>query len=174
MTYCFKCGKKMILKTPQSDTHERLVCPSCDYVHYVNPKVIVGVLPVINDQILLCKRAIEPASQKWTVPAGFLECNETMQDGALREATEEAGITLEKSSLYITCSIPRISQIYCIYLGILKNKNVNPGPETSDYAFFDLDKLPWDDIAFSSVTLTLKHYLSDFKQDHFPFRDLEL
>ena len=174
MTYCLECSHKMTLAIPDMDTKQRLTCPSCGYIHYENPKVIVGVLPTIDNEVLLCKRAINPGYGQWTIPAGFLECNETLLDGALREASEEAGITVINPRLYALFSIPRISQIYTIYRADMESRHFDIGPETLEAKFFPLDNLPFENIAFSSIKLLLNLYIDDFKNSHFQCHDLTL
>jgi len=174
MMFCLKCGFKMTLLIPETDTRQRFVCSQCKYIHYDNPKVIVGILPVIDDDILLCKRAIDPEKGKWTIPAGFLECGETLLEGAKREAREEAGIDVSDTMLYATFSIPRISQIYVIYLGNLANRHYCVGVETEAIQFFSHQDIPFNDIAFSSINGLLKHYVHDAKTKTFLFRDITL
>ena len=174
MVYCLKCSHKMQLSIPDMDTKQRLTCPSCGYIHYENPKVIVGVLPTIDNKVLLCKRAINPGYGQWTIPAGFLECNETLLDGALREASEEAGIKVHNPQLYALFSIPRISQIYIIYRAEMESKQFNIGPETLEANFFSFEKIPFEDIAFSSIKLLLNLYIEDFKNARFQCHDITL
>ncbi len=174
MTFCLMCSKKMTLRVPDMDNRARLICESCGYIHYENPKLIVGILPFINNQILLCKRAIDPCYGKWTIPAGFLENNESLLDGAKREAREEAGITVFNPKLYASFSIPRISQIYMIYLAELTTKDLDIGPETIEANFYKINDIPWNEIAFTSIKILLKHYKNDIESNKFPFRDITL
>ena len=117
MSYCIKCGHIMDSKVPEMDTHPRLVCNNCGYIHYVNPTPVVGVLPIYNNQILLCKRNIEPRKNLWTLPAGFMEVDETVEQGALRELQEEAGVTAEIIRLHSVFSITHVNQIYIMFFG---------------------------------------------------------
>lgn len=153
----------MTQRVPQDDTHNRAVCSACNYIDYQNPKIITGVLPVIDDEILLCKRALEPRLGKWTIPSGFMELNETVEEGALREAYEEAGISPEIKQLYCVYNLPHIGQVYFLYLATLSHRNVTPGIETSEAYFAKLSDIPWEEIAFSSVTFALKKYINDYK-----------
>jgi ADP-ribose pyrophosphatase YjhB (NUDIX family) len=170
INFCTQCGSPAAYKIPEHDAIPRAVCPSCGHIEYENPKIIAGTLPVIGDEILLCKRAIEPRKDLWTVPSGFMELNETLEEGALRESVEEAGIEPTIQHLYCIYNLPHIGQVYLLYLATLENKHTDPGYETTEARFFKLDDIPWDDLAFSSVTFALKHYVSDFKTNTFPLR----
>ena len=160
--FCCHCAYQCELKIPEDDNRERWVCPQCTTTHYENPKIIVGILPYYKNQILLCQRAIEPAYGLWTIPSGFMECNETVEEGAKREAFEEAGIHCQDLNLFVVYSIPHISQVYMVFLSELKSKEFFPGNETLTIDFFDFDRIPWDKIAFSSVTFSLKKFTSHF------------
>lgn len=143
---------------PGGDDKLRWVCSSCDYIHYENPRIIAGTLPVKDDTILLCKRAIEPRSGKWTLPSGFMENNETLEEGALRETMEETGVEVTINRLLLVFSIPRISQVYMLFLADWKANLHPPGNETEDLKFFHWSDIPWDDIAFSAVRYALEYY----------------
>ena len=111
MKFCSSCGNAVSLKIPVDDNRERHVCDQCGVIHYQNPKVIAGVLPVYGDQILLCKRSIEPRHGFWTLPAGFLENGESSLEGALRECEEEANAIVVNPRLYALFDIPQINQV---------------------------------------------------------------
>lgn len=147
-----------IRTVPDGDTVERLVCPDCGFVNYENPKVVVGSVARWQGQILLCRRAIPPRRGYWTLPAGYLELNESAADGARREAREEACAELDIRALLAVYSIPRISQIQLIYLADLVTADIAAGPESAEVGLFDWDAIPWDDIAFPSVRWALGHY----------------
>ena len=166
--YCSQCGGKSIQKKPKDDNRMRSVCSVCGHIDYENPKIVTGILPIYKDEILLCKRAIEPQKDKWTIPSGFMENQETVAEGALREAAEEAGIKPQISSLYTLYNLPHIGQVYLLYLGILPNKKTDPGIETLETKFFTHEQIPWQEIAFTSVTFALKHFISDYKANKFP------
>lgn len=169
-SYCRTCGSPLIKQIPDMDTHERMVCNTCGYIDYINPNIITGVLPVYHDTILLCKRAIDPQKNRWTIPSGFMECNETVEAGALREAYEEAGITPTIRHLYCLYNLPHVGQVYLLYLADLSSSDTDPGIETLETHFFQFSDIPWADIAFSSVSFALKHYVSDYPTQQFPFR----
>ena len=167
MKYCSECGNPVSLKVPEGDNRLRYVCGHCHTVHYQNPLVIVGVLPEYNQQILLCKRAIEPQKGRWTLPAGFMENDESTLEGALRECQEEAYASVIEPKLYALYDIPHINQVYVFYRAQLANLDFGPSAESTEVALFDEEAIPWDQLAFPVVSAVLKRYLNDRKKDHF-------
>ncbi len=151
-------GGPSVRTVPVVDTRERLVCPDCGYISYDNPKIVVGAVSLWQDRILLCRRAIPPRNGYWTLPAGYMELNETTAEGALREAWEEARARLEIRALLAVYNIPRISQVQLIYLADLVAPDVSAGPESAEVALFAWDDIPLDDLAFPTVRWALKHY----------------
>ena len=166
--YCSQCATPLVQKVPPDDTRMRDVCDACGAVHYQNPRNVVGVLPVWNDKILLCRRAIEPRQNKWTLPAGFMELGETTAQGAERETQEEAGAEIELGSLYTVIDVPHAEQVHFFYLARVVHPQLNPGPESLEAAFFALDDIPWSELAFRTVTSTLEHYVRDQAKGIFP------
>lgn len=159
--FCSHCGAATAHRIPPGDNRERAVCDACGTIHYQNPKIVAGCLPVWEDRILLCKRAIEPRYGLWTLPAGFMENGETVQEGAAREALEEANAKVEITSLYTVFSIPLISQVYVMFLARLLDPDVSPGDESLEVKLVAEDEIPWDDLAFVMVRRTLEHFLAD-------------
>lgn len=143
---------------PHGDNRERMVCGDCGWIHYVNPKIVVGAVCTWEDKFLLCRRAIEPRSGYWTIPAGFLEERETVEQGACREAKEEALADIEINALLGVYSIPRISQVQMIFRAALRNPNVGVGDESEEVELVTWEEIPWDDLAFPSVTWSLNHF----------------
>lgn len=170
MKFCSACGNPVALRVPDNDDRERYVCEVCVTVHYENPRVVVGCLPVHENQILLCRRAIDPRHGYWTLPAGFLENGESSLEGALRETWEEARARVTSETLYTMFDLPYISQLYMFFRGELSPIEFEPGPESLDVQLFKVDDIPWDEIAFPVVTDTLKYYLADHKTGKFPVR----
>lgn len=168
MSYCLNCGAKAELAIPEGDTKERIVCPSCGYIHYENPKIICGSLVTHDDKVLLCRRAIEPRYGYWTLPAGFMEIGETVAEGAARETQEEAEAVVLNQSLYCMYNIPQIGQVYMLYRGELENGVYGVGSESLECALFDEADIPWDDIAFPSIKKTLRYFFEDRKTGDFP------
>jgi len=143
---------------PEGDNLERLVCDACGYIQYDNPKIVVGAVAVWEERILLCRRAIEPRSGFWTIPAGYLELNESSEQGARREAQEEAGANLRLNGLLAVYNIPRISQVQLIYRAELMNADIAAGEESEEVGLFEAEDIPWQDLAFPSVRWALNQY----------------
>ena len=143
---------------PEGDNRPRQTCPDCGYIAYENPKLVVGAVCTWQDKILLCKRAIEPRIGYWTIPAGYLELNETFAEGATREAWEEAQTRIRITGVLGIYEIPRISQIYVIHRAELTEPKFSPGPESEEVILIDWEEIPWRDLAFPSVTWALKHH----------------
>ena len=142
---------------PEGDNFERLVCVDCGFINYENPKIVVGSVVHDGSRILLCRRAINPRKGFWTLPAGFMEQHETTQQGAMREAFEEATAKIEIDALLAVYSIPRLSQVQLIYRARLAEPGIAPGPESADVGFFAFDAIPWRELAFPSVHWALGH-----------------
>jgi ADP-ribose pyrophosphatase YjhB (NUDIX family) len=171
MKFCSQCGSDRIaLRVPEGDHVPRFVCAACETVHYQNPKVVVGCLPEWQDQILLCRRAIQPRHGLWTLPAGFLENGETIHAGAMRETLEEASARVEIGELYTMISLPQISQVYMIFRARLLDLGFGPGPESLEVRLFVEDEIPWEELAFRTIGRTLRNYFLDRKQGDFPTR----
>ncbi|MGY8997818.1 MAG: NUDIX hydrolase [Alphaproteobacteria bacterium] len=145
-------------RIPDGDNRERLVCNDCGFVHYSNPKVMVGSVVHWEERVLLCRREIEPRTGFWTLPAGFMENGETTEQGAQREAREETGASIALDHVLAVYNIPRISQVQVIYAGRLLSPDVYAGDETLEVGLFAWDTIPWDDLAFPSVRWALEHW----------------
>lgn len=171
MRFCPKCGHQVNMEIPAGDNRDRAVCPNCEFIDYDNPRLITGTIPQYQGKILLCKRDIEPRLGYWTLPAGFMENGETTLEGALRETLEECGSTVIARQPFAMISIPRFNQVHLYYLADLQKEDFHPTSESSEVALFELDQIPWDDIAFSSVTKALKFYLQDQETGVFGFHE---
>jgi len=172
--YCIACGAPTELKIPEDDDHNRAVCKKCGEIHYQNPKMVVGCIPEIDGQILLCKRNIEPQKGLWTLPAGYLECNESVAEGAKRETKEETRADVEIIAPYRLCNIVFVSQIYFIYRAKLLTKNFGPTSESTEVRLFKEKDIPWNDIAFIVIKKTLQHYFEDRKKGTYSFETFDL
>ena len=159
--HCSACGGAVAYKVPADDNRERATCTVCHLIHYQNPINVVGTLPVWEDQVLLCKRNIEPRYGMWTLPAGFLELGETTAEGAVRETVEEAGARIELQGLYTVLNVVRVGQVHFFYRAKLLDTQFDPGPETIEARLFHEHEIPWDEIAFRTVRETLKRYFTD-------------
>lgn len=161
MRYCNQCGSTIQVKIPAGDSRLRHVCENCGIVHYQNPKLVVGCIPIWEDQLLLCRRAIEPCYGMWTLPAGFMEYDETAQAGAARETLEEAGAYVEVGDLYVLCSLPNPSHVNLLFRAKLLDLNVAAGVESLEVKLFREHEIPWIDLAFPVVRETLWLYFRD-------------
>lgn len=165
--HCRVCGGRTTYRTPPEDNRERAICTVCGEVHYENPLNVVGTLPLWDDQVLLCRRNIEPRHGLWTLPAGFMEHGETTAEGALRETVEEAGAQVELLGLYTVIDVVRAGQVHLFYRARMLNTSLAPGPETIEARLFREDEVPWDQIAFRTVYETLQRYFCDRRQGIF-------
>ncbi|MFZ2124504.1 MAG: NUDIX hydrolase [Rhodoferax sp.] len=166
--HCKNCGTAVVYRLPDDgDTKHRAVCPTCQTVHYENPLNVVGTIPVLGDKVLLCKRNIEPRWGKWTLPAGFMELNETVSEGAARETLEEAGAQFEMGEFFSLVNIPRVGQVHLFYRAQLLSDQFDPGFETLEARLFAEHEIPWDEIAFRTVGETLKRFFADQRQGNF-------
>lgn len=170
MNFCSQCGHTVEHRIPEGDSRLRHVCPSCHTIHYQNPRIIAGCLPVWRDKVLLCRRAIEPRHGFWTLPAGFMENGETIAEGAARETWEEAEANVAELSLYTVFNIPYINQVYMLHRGILVDGKFGVGVESLECRLFEEDEIPWDELAFPSIRKTLRHYFADRVSGEFPLR----
>ena len=166
--FCSQCATPITRRIPPGDNRERDLCEQCGAVHYQNPRLVVGTLPVWQDQVLLCLRAIEPRANTWTLPAGFMELAETISQGAERETQEEAGVRIELGGLYTVIDIPQVDQVHVYFLAQALGPELDPGPETIEARWYTFDEIPWDNLAFKSVSTTLRHYLRDRQTGQFP------
>lgn len=150
--------KQFVREIPEGDDRERRVCADCGFIDYENPKIVVGSVATWEDRILLCRRAIHPRKGFWTLPAGYMEVNESAAEGAAREAWEEACARLEIETVLAVYSIPRISQVQVIFRARLTSPDIAAGPESEAVGLFRWDEIPWDEIAFPSVHWALNHF----------------
>ena len=171
MNFCSHCGSSQLrFDIPEGDNRPRYWCPQCRTVHYQNPRLVVGAVPVWGDRVLLCKRSIEPRKDFWTLPAGYMENGETLQEGAARESWEEACATVDIRDMYTVFNLPHIYQVYVFFLGRLEEGRYGVGDESSDAGLFARDEIPWDELAFPTITRTLKYYFRDRETGDFPIR----
>ncbi len=173
--HCRHCGSKVTYQLPDDgDTRERAVCTDCKTIHYENPLNVVGTVPHWGDKVLLCKRNIEPRWGKWTLPAGFMELNETTSEGAARETVEEAGALFELQNLFSLINVPRVGQVHLFYRARLLSDTFDPGFETLETRLFTEHEIPWDDIAFRTVRATLEMYFADRRAGNYQFHAIDI
>lgn len=159
--FCVQCGGSVSLK--MAEGRERIVCEVCETIHYTNPKLVVGALAVWEDKVLLCRRAIEPRLGLWNLPAGYLEDFERSEDGAIRETWEEAGAEINIERVLAVYNLPQANQVYIHFLAGLKDGIVRNGEESLESRLFAEEEIPWNDMAFTSSTFTLRHFFEDRK-----------
>ncbi len=168
MKFCSNCGSTVDLQIPAGDNLPRYMCRACGAIHYQNPKIVTGCVPVWQNEILLCKRAIEPRLGFWTIPAGFMENGETLEEAAQRETHEEACAEVAISGLYAVWNLPHVNQVYVIFRAQLITKKFASGSESLDVGLFKRDDIPWRQMAFPVITQTLKRYFDDRPNEHYP------
>lgn len=161
MNYCSQCSHPVARRVPAGDTLPRFICDHCGTVHYQNPRMVVGCIPEWQDQVLLCRRAIEPRHGLWTLPAGFMENGETTAQGAARETLEEANARVEVGAPYALYSLPHIDQVYLMFRARLLDLDFSPGSESLDVRLFREAEIPWGELAFLTVRETLRQFFAD-------------
>ena len=174
MKFCSYCGAQVARRVPPGDSLPRYVCDGCGEIHYQNPKLVVGCIPEFEDRLLLCRRAIEPRYGYWTLPAGFMENDETAGQAALRETVEEAGARVELGEPFSMLSIPHANQVHLFYRARLVDLNFRPGAESLEVALCEEAELPWKEIAFRTVGATLRHWFADRARGQFGFHSEDI
>jgi ADP-ribose pyrophosphatase YjhB (NUDIX family) len=167
--FCCYCASPVVSRVPPGDSLPRWICDECGEIHYQNPKLVIGTIPQHGEKILLCRRAIEPRYGYWTLPAGFMENDETAGQAAARETLEEAGARVELGAPFSMICVPRVNQVHLFYCAKLLDLKFKPGEESLEVALFEEDRIPWKDIAFRTVGLTLKLWLADRQAGNFTF-----
>ena len=161
MKFCSQCASPVEQRIPEGDNRLRFVCPQCQTIHYQNPRIIAGCLPVWGEQVLLCRRAIEPRLGFWTLPAGFMENSETTSQAAQRETVEEAGANIELHELFSVMNVPHVNQVHLFYRASLLDLDYLAGTESLEVNLFAEHEIPWDEIAFPTVSHTLQFFFED-------------
>lgn len=174
MKFCSNCGAQVSFRIPPGDALPRHVCDHCDTVHYSNPKLVVGAIAEWEDRILMCKRAIEPRMGFWTLPAGFMENEETTAAAAARETLEEACARIAVGEMFTLINVPHISQVHIVYRARLLDLDFAAGDESLEVALLRESEIPWDDIAFRTISLSLRHYFDDRRAGVFRFHTADL
>lgn len=169
MKFCSNCAHPVEFRIPPGDSLPRHVCPACGTIHYQNPKLVVGALAEWEGRILLCRRAIEPRHGMWTLPAGFMENDESTAEAAARETREEACARIEVGEMYTLIDVPHISQVHIVYRARLLDLDFRPGEESLEVALFDETSIPWEQIAFRTIALTLRHFFEDRRRGQWAF-----
>lgn len=165
--HCRVCGSRTEYRVPEGDNRERATCTACGEIHYENPLNVVGTVPVWGEQVLLCRRNIEPRHGMWTLPAGFMELGESTSEGALRETIEEAGAKVRMGDLFTVLNVVRVGQVHLFYRAEMLDTTLDPGPETIEARLFREDEIPWDQLAFRTVRQTLELFFADRRRGAF-------
>jgi ADP-ribose pyrophosphatase YjhB (NUDIX family) len=174
MKFCPNCAALLTVRIPDGDTLPRHVCDACGSIHYQNPKIVVGAIPEWEDRVLLCRRAIEPRHGYWTLPAGFMENAETTAAAAVRETLEEACARIAVDEMFTLINVPHISQVHIVYRARLLDLDFAPGSESLEVALFREHEIPWGEIAFRTIGLSLRHYFDDRRSGRFRFHTCDL
>ncbi|QIB51047.1 NUDIX hydrolase [Pseudomonas sp. OIL-1] len=174
MKFCSQCGEAVSERIPAGDNRVRFVCAHCETIHYQNPRIVAGCLVTHEHQVLLCRRAIEPRHGFWTLPAGFMENGETTEQAALRETWEEARARVEAQQLYMLFNLPHINQVYMFFRGQLADMEFAAGEESLEVRLFSESDIPWDQLAFPTISKTLRQYYTDIHTREFPVRMLDI
>ena len=161
MNFCSNCGTRVTLKVPEGDFLPRHVCDNCGTIHYQNPKLVVGSVPEYQGRILICKRGIEPRLGFWTIPAGFMENDETLEAGAAREAKEEARIDVEIGSLLLLANVTHARQVHVFFRSRMLTPDFGVTHESLEVRLVDERDIPWDDLAFPSTEAALRAFVED-------------
>jgi len=169
MKFCPSCAAPLTKRVPPGDSLPRYLCDACGSIHYENPRLVVGCVPEWEGRVLLCRRAIEPRYGYWTLPAGFMENGETTAQGAVRETLEEAGARIELTAPFSMISVPYVNQVHLFYRARLLDLEFKPGDESLEVILVEEAQVPWKDIAFRTVGLTLKHWFADRARGAFGF-----
>lgn len=172
MNYCGNCSHPITIKVPDGDDRERHCCDHCGSIHYFNPRIIVASLPIWEEKVLLCKRGIEPRLGYWTLPGGFMELGETTEEGAIRETWEETRAKINVQGLHGIYNLPQIDQVYFIYLAEMQSPEFELTPESTDIKLFDVEDIPWDEMAFTVMKKALKHYIEKHPENQDTFHDV--
>jgi ADP-ribose pyrophosphatase YjhB (NUDIX family) len=165
--HCRVCGAPTEYVVPPDDNRERAVCTVDGTIHYENPLNVVGTVPVLDGKVLLCLRNIEPRKGFWTLPAGFMELGETTEQGAVRETVEEAGADIELGPLFTMLNVAHVGQVHFYYRATMRSARLDPGPETIEARLFDESEIPWSELSFQTVRVTLERFFEDRRRGQF-------
>ena len=171
MKFCSQCGSQVRQKVPPGDNRLRHVCDQCQTIHYQNPRIVAGCLPVWGKQVLLCRRAIQPRHGLWTLPAGFMENGETVEQAAIRETLEEACARVRDLQLYTLFDLPHINQVYMLFRAELADLDFAAGEESLEVQLFDEADIPWSELALPTIGRTLEYFFADRLADVYPLRN---
>ncbi len=167
MKFCSECGAPVVREIPQGDNRLRYVCRQCATIHYQNPRIVAGCIVETGSKILLCKRAIAPRYGFWTLPAGFMEINETTLEAAVRETWEEARARVDVTELFTVFNLPHVDQVYMMFRAQLAGDAFAAGEESLEVGLFGESEVPWAELAFPTIHHTLRFYFKDLNAGRF-------
>jgi len=174
MNYCSACGAKVRLAIPAGDDRPRFICTGCGTVHYQNPKMVAGAIVLAEEKILFCKRAIDPRRGSWTLPAGYMENGETVEEAARREVWEEAGARLSDVRPYALLNLTIVDQLYFMFLARLEGGRYFAGAESLEVKLVEPTEIPWLELSFPVIRKVLEVFVADCRTRDFPFRVLDV
>ena len=174
INYCSRCGAPVTMAVPEGDNAMRHVCGQCGTIHYQNPKMVIGCIAEWEGRVLLCRRAIEPRLGLWTLPAGFMENSETTAEAAARETLEEACAQVRIGQLFALVNVPHIHQVHMFYTARLVDGNFGVGAESLESRMFAEAEIPWQEMAFRSVSFALRAWLEDRRKGSFGLHTTDL
>ena len=160
-SFCPLCGAGLEPRSLKPTEPERLVCTSCGFVFYLDPKVAVGTI-ISNEagEIVLVRRAIEPGYGKWVFPGGYVDRGEQVLSAAVREAREEAGVDIHIDRLIDVYSYPERAPIIIVYAATMTGGCLACDDEGLEARLFAPEAIPWDDLAFRSTGDALRAFLA--------------
>jgi ADP-ribose pyrophosphatase YjhB (NUDIX family) len=169
MNFCPDCGGPLLRHVIAGEQRNHWICQRCQALHYDSPRVVVTAFVACGDRLLWVQRAQPPQLGKWAIPGGFLECGETLAEGAARELYEEAGVILPPGNmqLYMTGSITFINQMYAGFRATVATDSCQPGIESLDCRFFARDECPWDEVAYPQVNDSIRQAYDDLASGSF-------
>ena len=164
MKFCSNCAHSITWGFVKGDHIPRFYCENCGVIHYKNPLIIVGCLPIWEDKVMLCRRGIEPQLGLWNIPGGFMENGETVEQGAIREMLEETFCHVQHLTLHTVFNVVYANQVHIHFLAEMVDLNYQTTPESTEIQLFTEGGIPWKDVAFESTKFALRHYFEDRKQ----------
>lgn len=163
--FCPVCGDSLESSKIKVNEPSRLVCSGCDFIFYLDPKLVACSIVEVKDKIVLLKRAIEPQKGKWVVPGGYVDRGEEVEAATLRETKEECGIDIRLKKLLGVYSYPGWLEVVIVHVAEYLSGELVTGDESTDLKLISLSEIPWENLAFRSTKDALKDYVNNLKGD---------
>jgi ADP-ribose pyrophosphatase YjhB (NUDIX family) len=163
-SYCPVCGGRLETSKLKESEPSRLVCSTCDFVFYLDPKVVACTILEKEGEILLLRRAIDPQKGKWVMPGGYVDRGEEVHAAAIRETKEECGLEIHLRDLVGVYSYPGRLAVVVVYEAQYLSGSLIQGDESLEAGWFSPGRIPWDDLAFQSTADALKDYCNRTSQ----------